>query len=99
MQAFTFYASEDKLENRGNDANAKCGGCASINAAAASLAKAAAVEDHGDESREPALTLGGLSQCPSYLNGAGKAAVQKEFAKQVNVFVVNGLDFLLCEVF
>ena len=97
MQAFTFYASEDKLENRGNDANAKFGGCRAINLAAADLAKKAAVEGLV-EGQEPALTLGGLSQCPSYLDGAGKEKVQAEFAKQVEVFVEDGLDFLLCEV-
>ena len=45
-----------------------------------------------------ALTLGGLSQCPTYLSGMSKADVQKEFKKQIDVFVSEGLDFLLCEV-
>jgi len=91
MQAFTFYASEDKLVNRGNKAGVKLG-VEAINRAAAELAKSVAAE--GD-----ALVLGGLSQCPSYLSGKGKAAVQAEFKKQIDVFVDTGMDFLLCEYF
>jgi len=91
MQAFTFYASEDKLLNRGNEAG-KSIGVEAINRAASKLAKEVAAE--GD-----ALTLGGLSQCPSYLTGLGKANVQEEFRKQVKVFVEEDLDFLLCEYF
>ena len=90
MQAFTFYASDDKLDNRGNAANSKYTGAA-INKRAAELAKK--VADEGD-----ALTLGGISQCPTYLNDFGKEAVQEEFRKQIKVFVEAGLDFLLCEV-
>ncbi len=91
MQAFTFYASDDKLENRGNTAGQKYGGASSINLRAADLAKKVAAE--GD-----ALTLGGICQCPTYLSGASKEAVQHEFRKQVQVFVEADLDFLLCEV-
>ena len=90
MQAFTFYASDDKLENRGNYAAQRHSGAA-INKAAADHAKKVAAE--GD-----ALTLGGICQCPSYLSGAGKEKVQEEFRKQCQVFVEHGLDFLLCEV-
>jgi betaine-homocysteine S-methyltransferase len=90
MQAFTFYASDDKLDNRGNSAAEKYTGYA-INKRAAELAKQVAAE--GD-----ALTLGGVSQCPTYLSGAGKAEVQEEFRKQIKVFVESDLDFLLCEV-
>jgi len=43
-----------------------------------------------------ALTLGGLSQCPSYLSGIARADVQKEFRKQTVAFVEEGMDFLLC---
>ena len=48
-----------------------------------------------------ALTLGGLSQCPSYLSGPEKAKVDvlKEFRKQTAVFVEEGMVFLLCEYF
>jgi len=91
MQAFTFYASDDKLDNRGHGAAEKHTGKA-INMKAAELAKQVAAE--GD-----ALTLGGVSQCPTYLNGAGKAEVQAEFRKQIQVFVEADLDFLLCEYF
>ena len=45
-----------------------------------------------------ALTLGGVSQCPSYLTGKSKEEVQAEFRKQIKVFVEEDLDFLLCEV-
>ena len=90
MQAFTYYASDDKLENRGNTAGAKYTGRA-INLKAADIAKKVAAE--GD-----ALVLGGISQCPSYLDNLGKAKVQNEFRKQIQVFVEAGLDFLLCEV-
>merc|ERR1711948_7892 len=84
MQAFTFYASEDKLTNRGNKAG-KTIGVEAINRAASKLAKE--VADEGG-----ALTLGGLSQCPTYLSGMSKADVQKEFKKQIDVFVSEGLE-------
>jgi betaine-homocysteine S-methyltransferase len=90
MQAFTFYASDDKLVNRGNQAGKKFTG-RDINLRASELAKQVAAE--GD-----ALTLGGICQCPTYLSGAGKKAVQAEFQKQIQVFVDADLDFLLCEV-
>ncbi len=90
MQAFTFYASDDKLDNRGNLAGEQHSGT-SINRAAAQLAKKVASE--GD-----ALTLGGICQCPSYLSGASKEQVKAEFRKQIKVFVDEDLDFLLCEV-
>jgi hypothetical protein len=45
-----------------------------------------------------ALTLGGISKCPSYLSGMTKADVQKEFKNQIDVFVSEKMDFLLCEV-
>merc|ERR1711970_1450108 len=88
MQAFTYYASEDKLTNRGNEAGKKIG-CDAINRAAAALAREVAAEGG-------ALTLGGISQTPSYLAGKGMQAV---FKKQIDVFVEEGLDFVLCEYF
>jgi len=91
MQAFTFYASEDKLINRGNLAGKKIG-VEAINRAAAVLARE--VADEGG-----ALTLGGICQCPSYLSGMAKESVQAEFKKQIDVFVDEGMDFLLCEYF
>ena len=62
-----------------------------INDAACSIAKEVASE--GD-----ALVAGGICQTPSYLSGRGKTAVQHEFRKQVQVFVDNQLDFIICEV-
>merc|ERR1711970_909346 len=91
MQAFTFYASDDKLVNRGNKAGLNFTG-ADINRRASELAKQVAAE--GD-----ALTLGGICQCPTYLSGVGKEKVQEEFKKQIQVFVDADLDFLLCEYF
>jgi len=91
MQAFTFYASDDKLENRGNVAQDKYTGKA-INQAACDLATEVARE--GD-----ALAAGGISQTPTYLSGKGKDAVQAEFRKQVEVFVENKMDFLIAEYF
>lgn len=90
MQAFTFYASEDKLVNRGNQAGVKIG-VEAINREACKIAKEVAAE--GD-----ALVLGGISQCPTYLSGMEKESVQAEYRKQINVFVDENLDFLLCEV-
>merc|ERR1711990_658595 len=88
MQAFTFYASEDKLTNRGNQAGVKIG-VEAINREACKIARE--VADEGD-----ALTLGGICQCPSYLSGKSKEEVQAEYRKQINVFVEEGMDFLLC---
>ena len=45
-----------------------------------------------------ALTLGGISQCPSYLSGMSKDDVKAEYRKQIKVFVEEEMDFLLCEV-
>jgi len=91
MQAFTFYASEDKLTNRGNKAGATIG-VEAINREAAAIAREVAAE--GD-----ALTLGGICQCPTYLSGQNKEAVQGEFRKQIDVFIKEKMDFLLCEYF
>lgn len=90
MQAFTFYASDDKLANRGH--NAVQIGCKQVNDASCKIARE--VADEGD-----ALVLGGLSQTPTYLSGAGKEAVQAEFRKQMEVFIENQVDFLLAEYF
>lgn len=91
MQALTFYASDDKLENRGNVAQEKYTGKA-INQAACDIAAEVAREGG-------ALVAGGISQTPTYLSGKGKAAVQEEFRKQVKVFADNKVDFLICEYF
>jgi betaine-homocysteine S-methyltransferase len=91
-QAFSFYASEDKLDNRGNLAGNHT--VDKINKEAAALAIKAASEVEGDLAP---LTVGGISQCPSYLNGDGKEKVKDEFKKQLRQF--KNLDFLLCEYF
>uniref|UniRef100_A0A1W7RAE1 Betaine--homocysteine S-methyltransferase 1 n=1 Tax=Hadrurus spadix TaxID=141984 RepID=A0A1W7RAE1_9SCOR len=91
MQAFTFYASDDKLINRGNEAGKKFTG-KDINEAACILAKEVANEGN-------ALVAGGISQTPSYLSGKSKDEVQTEFKKQIQVFLDNKVDFLICEYF
>jgi len=91
MQAFTYYATEDKLNNRGNKVGETIG-VRAINEAATRIAKKVAAE--GD-----ALTLGSLSQTPSYLSGETKHKVQGEFRKQVKVFKEAELDFVLAEYF
>ena len=65
--------------------------CAQINQAACDLAREVANE--GD-----ALVAGNICQTPSYMSGHGKDVVQKEFQKQIEVFVKNDVDFLLGEV-
>ena len=51
MQAFTFYASDDKLENRGNYAGQKFTGAA-INKAAADHAKKVRIICDSDSTNE-----------------------------------------------
>ncbi|XP_078378885.1 betaine--homocysteine S-methyltransferase 1-like isoform X1 [Oculina patagonica] len=91
MQTFTFYASDDKLQNRGNTASEKIG-CELVNQAACDLAREVANE--GD-----ALVAGNICQTPSYMSGLGKEVVQNEFKKQIDVFVKNNVDFVLGETF
>ncbi|KAL8203771.1 UNVERIFIED_CONTAM: hypothetical protein K2H54_060825 [Gekko kuhli] len=91
LQTFTFYASEDKLENRGNYVAAKFSG-QKVNEAACDIAKEVAKE--GD-----ALVAGGVSQTPSYLSGKDEAEVKKIFRKQLEVFQKKNVDFLIAEYF
>ncbi|KAJ7385430.1 hypothetical protein OS493_016514 [Desmophyllum pertusum] len=91
LQTFTFYASEDKLENRGAEAAAKYG-VEAINDAACKLARE--VADEGG-----ALVIGGVSPTPTFMNGLGREACIANFKKQVDVFVKNDVDFLLGETF
>jgi len=91
MQTFTFYASEDKLDNRGNEAASKHG-VGNINQVACKIAQEVANE--GD-----ALVAGGISQTPAYLSGLGKAAVMAQFQKQIDQFVKENVDFLIAEYF
>merc|ERR1719244_407210 len=95
MQAFTYYATEDKLTHRGQSLKDKVGekfGVKAINMSATTIAKEVAAEGG-------ALTLGSLSQTPSYLSGKPKQEVQEEFRKQIRVFVEAELDFVLAEYF
>ncbi|CAL8406320.1 unnamed protein product [Arctogadus glacialis] len=84
LQTFTFYASDDKLENRGNGKQ--------INEAACDLARE--VADEGD-----ALVAGGVSQTPSYLSCKSEAEVKAIFMKQIEVYVQRKVDFLIAEYF
>ena len=65
--------------------------CQVINQAACDIAFEVANE--GD-----ALVCGGVCQTPTYLSGKGKEACQKEFEKQIEIFLKNDVDFLLAEV-
>ena len=65
--------------------------CQAINQAACDIAFEVANE--GD-----ALVCGGVCQTPTYLSGKGKEACQKEFEKQLEIFLKNDVDFLLAEV-
>ncbi|KAL4617517.1 betaine-homocysteine S-methyltransferase 1 [Arapaima gigas] len=89
MQTFTFYASDDKLENRGN--NLQFTG-QQINGAACDLARE--VADEGD-----ALVAGGVSQTPSYLSCKSEDEVKAIFKKQMDVFIKKDVDFLIAEYF
>jgi len=90
-QVFSFYASEDKLANRGNEAAAKWG-VTQINSEGCRLARKAADEYGG-------LVAGGICQTPSYLSGKSKAEVQEEFHKQCRAFKQGGVDFLIAEYY
>lgn len=90
MQTFTFYASEDKLENRGNYVAEKISG-QKVNEAACDIARQ--VADEGD-----ALVAGGVSQTPSYLSCKSEVEVKKIFRQQLEVFMKKNVDFLIAEV-
>ncbi|XP_011479765.2 betaine--homocysteine S-methyltransferase 1-like [Oryzias latipes] len=89
MQTFTFYASDDKLENRGNTQRFTG---QQINEAACDLAREVANE--GD-----ALVAGGVSQTPSYMSCESEQAVKAIFKKQIDVFIRKDVDFLIAEYF
>ncbi|XP_007974482.3 betaine--homocysteine S-methyltransferase 1 [Chlorocebus sabaeus] len=91
MQTFTFYASEDKLENRGNYVLEKISG-QKVNEAACDIARQ--VADEGD-----ALVAGGVSQTPSYLSCKSETEVKKVFLQQLEVFMKKNVDFLIAEYF
>lgn len=91
MQTFTFYASEDKLENRGNYA-AQDFGIRSINDEACKIAREVS-DKYG------CLVAGGIAQTPDYLTGKGKESVQSQFRKQLSVFQENKVDFMIAEYY
>uniref|UniRef100_A0A5F9CPN4 Betaine--homocysteine S-methyltransferase n=1 Tax=Oryctolagus cuniculus TaxID=9986 RepID=A0A5F9CPN4_RABIT len=91
MQTFTFYASEDKLENRGNYVAEKLSG-QKVNEAACDIARQ--VADEGD-----ALVAGGVSQTPSYLSCKSEAEVKSIFQQQLAIFMKKNVDFLIAEYF
>ncbi|XP_041042322.1 betaine--homocysteine S-methyltransferase 1 [Carcharodon carcharias] len=91
MQTFTFYASEDKLENRGNYVEQRFSG-QKVNEAACDIAREVANE--GD-----ALVAGGVSQTPSYLSCKSETDVKAIFRKQLDVFIKKNVDFMLAEYF
>jgi len=91
MQTFTFYASEDKLKNRGNEAAAKHG-ARKINEAACDLAKGVATEFGG-------LCAGGICQTPIYLSTRDEKQVKAMLGAQCEVFRDNNVDFMIAEYF
>jgi len=91
MQTFTFYASEDKLENRGNYAT-KTFGVKEINVEACKIAREVA-------EKYDSLVAGGISQTPDYLSGKGEQAVKDQFRKQLDVFAAHGVDFMIAEYY
>lgn len=99
MQTFTFYASDDKLKNRGNEASARHT-CKGINEGACRIAREVANEapqlgqpDHS------VMVAGGICQTPTYLAGIGKEATCKMFDEQLAVFKDQGVDFMIAEYF
>jgi len=91
MQTFTFYASEDKLKNRGNEAAAKFG-AKNINTAACDLAKGIA-QDFGG------YAAGGICQTPIYLTTQDEKQVKAMLGAQCDVFRQNDVDFMIAEYF
>merc|ERR1719226_339968 len=69
MQTFTFYASEDKLKNRGNEAAAKFG-ARNINQAACDIAGKVATDFGG-------FVAGGICQTPLYLTTRDETKVKE----------------------
>ena len=91
IQSFTFYASEDKLNTIESDI-VKQFGVSELNRRACRIAKGVAKE-------RGTLVAAGITQTPSYREGRGKEVVQEEFQKQIDVFVEEGVDFIIAEQF
>jgi len=90
-QTFTFYASEDKLKNRGNEAAAKFG-ARNINQAACDLARDVA-SDYDQ------MVAGGICQTPIYLTTQDEKQVKAMLGAQCEVFAENDVDFMIAEYF
>ncbi len=93
LQAFTFYASEDRLELNSKKTGTKAVGSRELNASATKIVKEVAAEG------SDILIAGSITRCTSYMEGKGKAACIAEFKKQAEVFVEYNLDFIILEVF
>jgi betaine-homocysteine S-methyltransferase len=91
MQTFTFYASEDKLKNRGNEAAAKFG-ARNINQAACDIAREVARDFNG-------FYAGGICQTPIYLTTRDEKQVKEMLGAQCDVFADNDVDFMIAEYF
>jgi betaine-homocysteine S-methyltransferase len=91
MQTFTFYASEDKLKNRGNEAAAKFG-ARNINKAACDLAREVATQFNG-------FAAGGICQTPIYLTTRDEKQVKAMLGAQCDVFMDENVDFMIAEYF
>ena len=92
IQTCNFYCSEDKLGNRGYDADEI--GVDRINDEACKLARE--VADEGN-----ALVAAGLSQTPTYLSTRDEDLTKEEFRKQCVIFNRNKhlVDFVVVEYF
>ncbi|XP_066972849.1 betaine--homocysteine S-methyltransferase 1-like [Macrobrachium rosenbergii] len=92
MQTFTFFSTDDTLQVKHAGEKGYSYKCTDLNNAACKLAHEVALE--GD-----ALVAGGVTQTPSYTNGKGKEAVQAHIRGQVETFLANKVDFIICEFF
>ncbi|XP_077553600.1 S-methylmethionine--homocysteine S-methyltransferase BHMT2-like [Haemaphysalis longicornis] len=87
VQAFTFYAVDDRLIAGSRKYTGE-----DVNEAACKLAREVASERN-------ALVAGTLTETPFYACGRPKSEVQDVFRAQVDIFVKNKVDFIICEYF
>lgn len=114
MQTFTFYASDDKLENRGQTLTISVSIqplCRILKVfffcklrVLLSFPQGAQINEAAcDLAREvanegDALVAGGVCQTPSYLSCKSETEVKAIFKKQMDVFLKKNVDFLIAEV-
>lgn len=114
MQTFTFYASDDKLENRGQTLTISVSIqplCRIVKGfffcklrVLLSFPQGAQINEAAcDLAREvanegDALVAGGVCQTPSYLSCKSETEVKAIFKKQLDVFLKKNVDFLIAEV-